>query len=195
MPELNDEKVYITFKEDLTDFSDAFLGCTLLTAIPKNLFAHNPAVTSFQGTFSACSALTAIPENLFASNPAVTDFGSTFSNCSALATIPEKLFANCPKVTSFSRTFLACKTLKSVPAGLFDNNRKVTDFGSRFYGLFHNCSALTGESPYTVIDGQKVHLYERANYPEHFTAPSNVHNTFRECYNLTDYNQIPSNWK
>ena len=303
VPELNDEKVYITFKEDLTDFSDAFLGCTLLTAIPKNLFAHNPAVTSFQGTFSACSALTAIPENLFASNPAVTsfqdtfdgctsltaiptglfannpkvtifqgtfsycsalksipeklfancpkvntffqtfagcsalksipenlfannpevteftgtfsacsaltaipenlfasnpavtDFGSTFSNCSALATIPEKLFANCPKVTSFSRTFLACKTLKSVPAGLFDNNRKVTDFGSRFYGLFHNCSALTGESPYTVIDGQKVHLYERANYPEHFTAPSNVHNTFRECYNLTDYNQIPSNWK
>ena len=195
VPELNDEKVYITFKEDLTDFSDAFLGCTLLTAIPKNLFAHNPAVTSFQGTFSACSALTAIPENLFASNPAVTDFGSTFSNCSALATIPEKLFANCPKVTSFSRTFLACKTLKSVPAGLFDNNRKVTDFGSRFYGLFHNCSALTGESPYTVIDGQKVHLYERANYPEHFTAPSNVQNTFRECYNLTDYNQIPSNWK
>ena len=303
VPELNDEKVYITFKEDLTDFSDAFLGCTLLTAIPKNLFAHNPAVTSFQGTFSACSALTAIPENLFASNPAVTsfqdtffgckaltaiptglfannpkvtifhgtfsycsalksipeklfancpkvntffqtfagcsalksipenlfannpevteftgtfsacsaltaipenlfasnpavtDFGSTFSNCSALATIPEKLFANCPKVTSFSRTFLACKTLKSVPAGLFDNNRKVTDFGSRFYGLFHNCSALTGESPYTVIDGQKVHLYERANYPEHFTAPSNVQKTFRECYNLTDYNQIPSNWK
>ena len=195
VPELNDEKVYITFKEDLTDFSDAFLGCTLLTAIPKNLFAHNPAVTSFQGTFSACSALTAIPENLFASNPAVTDFGSTFSNCSALATIPEKLFANCPKVTSFSRTFLACKTLKSVPAGLFDNNRKVTDFGSRFYGLFHKCSALTGESPYTVIDGQKVHLYERANYPEHFTAPSNVQNTFRECYNLTDYNQIPSNWK
>ena len=249
VPELNDEKVYITFKEDLTDFSNAFSGCTLLTAIPtglfannpkvtifhgtfsycsalksipeklfancpkvntffqtfagcsalksipENLFANNPEVTEFTGTFSACSALTAIPENLFASNPAVTDFGSTFSNCSALATIPEKLFANCPKVTSFSRTFLACKTLKSVPAGLFDNNRKVTDFGSRFYGLFHKCSALTGESPYTVIDGQKVHLYERANYPEHFTAPSNVQNTFRECYNLTDYAQIPSNWK
>ena len=179
----------------VTDFFQTFAGCSSLESIPEQLFAHNPNVTDFTGTFSACSALESIPENLFASNPAVTDFGSTFSNCSALATIPEKLFANCPKVTSFSRTFLACKTLKSVPAGLFDNNRKVTDFGSRFYGLFQNCSALTGESPYTVIDGQKVHLYERANYPEHFTAPSNVQKTFRECYNLTDYNQIPSNWK
>ncbi len=222
VPELKDPKVYITFKEGITNFSDAFYaclalksipenlfancpkvntffqtfaGCSSLESIPEQLFAHNPNVTDFTGTFSACSALESIPENLFASNPAVTDFGSTFSNCSALATIPEKLFANCPKVTSFSRTFLACKTLKSVPAGLFDNNRKVTDFGSRFYGLFQNCSALTGESPYTVIDGQKVHLYERANYPEHFTAPSNVQKTFRECYNLTDYNQIPSNWK
>ena len=249
VPELKDEKVYITFKEDLTDFSDAFKSCSSLTTIPENLFANCPAVTSFQGTFQVCTSLKSIPENLFANNPevtnffftfsscsalesipeqlfannpkvidfgaifssctslksipenlfancpAVTNFGSTFSNCYALATIPEKLFANCPKVTSFSRTFLACKTLKSVPAGLFDNNRKVTDFGSRFFGLFESCSALTGESPYTVIDGQKVHLYERANYPEHFTAPSNVQKTFRECYNLTDYNQIPSNWK
>ena len=222
VPELNDEKVYITFKEDLTSLANAFEGCKALTTIPENLFANNPEVTNFFFTFSSCSALESIPEQLFANNPkvidfgaifssctslksipenlfancpAVTNFGSTFSNCYALATIPEKLFANCPKVTSFSRTFLACRTLKSVPAGLFDNNRKVTDFGSRFYGLFESCSALTGESPYTVIDGQKVHLYERANYPEHFTAPSNVQKTFRECYNLTDYNQIPSNWK
>ena len=222
VPELKDEKVYITFKEDLTSLANAFEGCKALTTIPENLFANNPEVTNFFFTFSSCSALESIPEQLFANNPkvidfgaifssctslksipenlfancpAVTNFGSTFSNCYALATIPEKLFANCPKVTSFSRTFLACRTLKSVPAGLFDNNRKVTDFGSRFYGLFESCSALTGESPYTVIDGQKVHLYERANYPEHFTAPSNVQKTFRECYNLTDYNQIPSNWK
>ena len=222
VPELKDEKVYITFKEDLTSLANAFEGCKALTTIPENLFANNPEVTNFFFTFSSCSALESIPEQLFANNPkvidfgaifssctslksipenlfancpTVTNFGSTFSNCYALATIPEKLFANCPKVTSFSRTFLACRTLKSVPAGLFDNNRKVTDFGSRFYGLFESCSALTGESPYTVIDGQKVHLYERANYPEHFTAPSNVQKTFRECYNLTDYNQIPSNWK
>ena len=195
VPELKDEKVYITFKEDLTSLANAFEGCKALTTIPENLFANNPEVTDFSYTFEGCSALKSIPENLFANCPAVTNFGSTFSNCYALATIPEKLFANCPKVTSFFRTFLACRTLKSVPAGLFDNNRKVTDFGSRFYGLFESCSALTGESPYTVIDGQKVHLYERANYPEHFTAPSNVQKTFRECYNLTDYNQIPSNWK
>ena len=221
VPELKDPKIYITFKEGITDFSDVFLGCTKLTSVPANLFANHPNATSFSGaffcctslksipaglfannrkvtdffsTFFGCTSLAAIPENLFASNPAVTDFGSTFSNCSALATIPEKLFANCPKVTSFSRTFLACKTLKSVPAGLFDNNRKVTDFGSRFYGLFHNCSALTGESPYTVIDGQKVHLYERKNYPEQFTAPTGFQDCFYDSNKLTDYAQIPTDW-
>ncbi len=57
------------------------------------------------------------------------------------------------------------------------------------------CSALTGESPYTMIDGQKVHLYERKNYSEHFTRPTNTFPTFRDCFGLTDLNQIPSDWK
>lgn len=110
VPELNDEKVYITFKKNVTDFSD------------------------------------------------------TFSGCSALKSIPEKLFANNTKVTNFSYTF-------------------------------KNCSALIGESPYTMIDGQKVHLYERVNYPEHFTTPTSTYHAFGNCTGLTDYAQIPTNWK
>ena len=57
MPELNDEKVYITFKEDLTSLANAFSGCKALTTIPENLFANNPEVTEFIGTFWNCSAL------------------------------------------------------------------------------------------------------------------------------------------
>ena len=163
VPELNDEKVYITFKEDLTDFSDAFYGCLALKSIPEQLFANNPAVTNFSGTFSGCSALATIPENLFASNPKVTDFGHSFKNCTKLT---------------------------SVPAKLFDNNRKIKVFS----GLFSNCTSLKGESPYTMIDDQKVHLYERQDYPEHFTAPINFWDCFHNCTGLTDYDQIPS-WK
>ncbi len=58
-----------------------------------------------------------------------------------------------------------------------------------------NCWNLTGESPYTMIDGQKVHLYERVNYPDHFTEPTLFIMAFRYCTGLTDYAQIPSDWK
>lgn len=218
VPELNDEKVYITFKKNVTDFSDTFSGCSALKSIPENLFANCPAVTSFQDTFLDCSALKSIPEKLFANNPAVTNFSGTFYGCSALESIPEKLFTNNPAVTSFANTFDGCKALQSIPTGLFDNNRKVTNFRYTFQGCtslksipeklfanntkvtnfsytFKNCSALIGESPYTMIDGQKVHLYERVNYPEHFTTPTSTYHAFGNCTGLTDYAQIPTNWK
>ena len=178
---------------EVIKFYGTFSGCKALTEIPENLFASNPAVTDFSSTFIDCSALTTIPENLFASNPAVTDFSFTFSACSALKSIPENLFANNSAVTDFFRTFYGCLALKSIPSSLFDNNRKVTSFS--FTCTFHGCSALTGESPYTMIDGQKVHLYERADYPEHFTAPTGFQDCFYECTKLTDYAQIPSGWK
>ena len=217
VPELKDPKVYITFKEGITDFSDVFLGCTKLTSVPANLFANHPNATSFSGaffgcmslksipaglfannrkvtdfysTFFGCTSLAAIPENLFAKCSEVTTFSTTFHACDALTSIPENLFANCPEVTDFNFTFYSCKALTSIPANLFDNNRKVTDFAYTFYG----CKALTGESPYTMIDGQKVHLYERANYPEQFTAPENSDRCFYGCTGLTDYSQIPTDW-
>ena len=190
VPELKDPKVYITFKEGITDFSDVFLGCTKLTSVPANLFANHPNATSFSGAFFGCMSLKSIPAGLFANNRKVTDFYSTFFGCTSLAAIPENLFANNPEVTSFNFTFYGCKALTSIPANLFDNNRKVTDFAYTFYG----CKALTGESPYTMIDGQKVHLYERANYPEQFTAPENSDRCFYGCTGLTDYSQIPTDW-
>ena len=190
VPELKDPKVYITFKEGITNFSDVFLGCIKLTSVPANLFANHPNATSFSGAFFGCMSLKSIPAGLFANNRKVTDFYSTFFGCTSLAAIPENLFANNPEVTSFNFTFYGCKALTSIPANLFDNNRKVTDFAYTFYG----CKALTGESPYTMIDGQKVHLYERANYPEQFTAPENSDRCFYGCTGLTDYSQIPTDW-
>ena len=162
--ELKDEKVYITFKEDLTSLANAFSGCSALKSIPEKLFANCPKVNSSFQTFALCKSLKSIPTGLFAHNPEVTDFSGTFSGCSALESISEKLFANNTKVTNFSYTF-------------------------------KNCSALTGESPYTMIEDQKVHLYERADYPEHFTTPTSTYQAFGNCTGLTDYAQIPTNWK
>ena len=218
VPELNDEKVYITFKEDVTDFSGAFNSCTSLKSIPENLFANNPAVTNFSYTFYSCTSLTSIPENLFQNCSPDEIFEETFCDCTSLQSIPEGLFANCPKAAGFSFTFSGCSALKSIPENLFANNTKVTDFSgtfvdctslksipenlfanntkvTNFYVTFSGCKALTGESPYTMIDGQKVHIYERQNYPEHFTTPTDFNYTFMSCTGLTDYAQIPSDWK
>ena len=74
VPELKDPKVYITFKEGITDFSDVFLGCTKLTSVPANLFANHPNATSFSGAFLCSTSLKSIPAGLFATNRKVTDF-------------------------------------------------------------------------------------------------------------------------
>ena len=175
----------------VTDFYGIFSDCWALKSIPENLFANNRKVNSFRLSFSGCMALTEIPENLFAHNKEVTDFSVTFFDCSSLTSIPENLFANCPKVTDFSETFYGCWALKFISTALFDNNQKVTSFLSTFDG----CSALTGESPYTMVDGKKVHLYERADYPKHFTEPTDFLDCFYDCTGLTDYELIPSDWK
>ena len=101
VPELKDPKVYITFKEGITVFSDVFLGCTKLTSVPANLFANHPNATSFSGAFFCCTSLKSIPAGLFANNRKVTDFFSTFFGCTSLAAIPENLFAKCSEVTTF----------------------------------------------------------------------------------------------
>ena len=241
VPELNDEKVYITFKDDVTDLSYAFFDCTV-TSIPENLFANCTKSTSFYQTFAGssitsipanlfanclelkilqktfsdckylvnlpsklnipnieyiqlsfqnCTSLEVIPENLFANCQKVISFHSAFKGCSALQSIPENLFANNLEVTDFTGTFLGCLKLEQIPNKLFDNNRMVTSFSSTFNG----CTALTGESPYTMVNGKKVHLYERQNYPEHFTEPNLSSYTFTNCINLSDYTQIPNEWK
>ena len=175
----------------VTNFYGIFSDCWALKSLPANLFANNRKVNSFRLSFSGCKALTEIPENLFANCPEVTSFQHTFNSCSALTSIPENLFVNNTKVTSFNYTFIDCSALKSIPENLFANNRKVTDFSYTFTG----CTGLTGESPYTMIADQKVHLYERADYPEHFTAPTVFLDCFKNCTGLTDYAQIPTNWK
>lgn len=50
-------------------------------------------------------------------------------------------------------------------------------------------SGVTGESPYTEIDGTKYHLYERYLNPDRFIAPT----SYTSCFTytkLTDIDEI-----
>jgi len=53
--------------------------------------------------------------------------------------------------------FRDCGKLKSIPASMFDEAVKLKTLTSTFQG----CASLEGESPYTVVDGVKYHLYDR----------------------------------
>ena len=182
-------------------FNSAFQG-TAITEIPEGLFDNCPEVTEFSQTFMGCTKLKSIPEGLFDNNTKVVYFGwsggggdGTFDGCTALTSIPEGLFDKCTEVVGFAYLFHDCTGLTSIPQGLFDKCIKATNFVE----VFSNCTGLTGESPYTTIkvDGSdvKVHLYERASYSEHFTTPTNFGYAFYECTGLTDYANIPAEWK
>ena len=171
-------------------FGSTFAGCESVSEIPSGLFADCPAVEDFGAVF-ARTAITEIPEELFAACPEVKDFTYAFSNCKGLKTLPEALFASNRKVGSFSYTFDDCSSLEEIPVGLFDKCRMVIDFTSTFEG----CHSLKGESPYTMIDGVKYHLYERHLDDEQFLTPEYVYDCFLNCKGLSDYSEIPSSWK
>ena len=174
-----------------TNFGSAFYGCTGLTSIPEDLFANSANATTFSSVFYGCTGLTSIPAGLFTKQTKVTTgLASAFYGCTGLTSIPETLFATNTAVTSFNSTFYGCTGLTSIPAGLFDNNKKVTNFGKTFMG----CNALTGESPYTEIDGVKVHLYDRTTALG-FSSVSTKTDCFDGCTGLSDYNDIPTTWK
>ena len=170
-PEAGEHKVTIEFKEDVTDFSNCFNGCSGLTSIPDNLFANNTAVTSFWNCFRGCTSLTSIPDNLFASNTKVTTFSNCFKDCTGLTSIPESLFANNTAVTIFSYCFDNCSGLTSIPANLFASNTAVTSFRYCFY----QCSGLT-----SIPD----------NLFTNNTAVTNFSYCFSNCSGLTS---IPEN--
>lgn len=174
-----------TFAAKATEFRDCFDSCASLKEIPSGLFANCTSAASFYSTFRACTSLKAVPDRLFAGRSQVTKFTGLFGSCSALETIGEGVFEGCTEVQSFNQVFSYCN-LKSIPAGIFDDCRKVDDF--RF--AFRNNTNLSGESPYTAIDGKKVHLYERNDYPEHFTPVANWGNCFNFCTGLSDYDAI-----
>ena len=179
---------------EVTSFEETFSNCYTLTNIPTGLFDKCPEVSNFCMTFRK-AAITNIPVGLFKNNTKVTDMMMTFAECISLTSIPEGLFDSFTEVTRFNGTFQDCSNLEYIPMELFDACTKVTDFNLTFY----NCTKLTSESPYTIInvggEDVKVHLYERANYPVYFTAPTSYLSCFYNCTKLTDYSSIPTEWK
>lgn len=178
---------------EVTTFEGAFYYCYTLQTIPSGLFAGLSKVTTFESAFYHCSNLGTIPEDTFKDCSAAESFASCFFGCSAdFTSIPAGLFSDCSAALDFSDTFAGCTSLASIPAGLFDSCRKVESFS----GTFQADSKIEGESPYTLINGTKVHLYERSDYKDEFTSQTiDGSGCFGGCTKLSDYSTMPSSWK
>ena len=162
-----------------------------MESVPDRLFAGCTKTTTFASTFQSCTSLTEIPNDIFEECESVTTFSQAFQYCSSLESIPQGLFDDCENLTRIDWCFYNSRKIKTIPVDLFDNQRKLLDIDF----LFNSLSQWEGESPYTMIDGVKVHLYERQNYPDHFVTPTSTGSCFSGCSSLSDYASIPSGWK
>lgn len=177
------EKLFYNNPE-ATDFGCAFYTCSSITSIPKGLFEKNTKVKSFGLTFGYMANLEQIPSGIFDTTTQVTDFSNVFSNNPKITTVPEGLFDKCTEVTNFGGAFRYCVNLKTVPENLFDNCQKVTNFGYKDsfdheLGVFTDCANLTGKAP---------ELWKRTNVTSNLYA-------FKGCTKLSNYADIPDDWK
>ena len=170
-------------------FDSTFYGCDQLQTVEGPLFsgAITPAEYMFNETFYR-SGLTSIPADLFAGvrgAPAEYMFNSTFRD-TPITSIPENLFAGisgAPATSMFAYTFDGTQ-ITSIPENLFAGiSGPAAD--RMFYSTFASCTSLTG--PSARINGQ--YLYEI--WPDVSTSTY----TYRKATGLSDYAQIPDNWK
>jgi hypothetical protein len=85
-----------------------------ITSIPAGLFSDSPAITNFDNAFSGCTALTEVPAGLFDVHTSATDFFATFSGCSNLVTVPSNLFDN-TIADRLPSVFSGCTSLALAP--------------------------------------------------------------------------------
>lgn len=177
--------------KEVNTFASAFYDCSALRSIPSALFAGCSKVTTFNSVFYGCSSLVNVDADMFEGCTSVTNLFGVFCYCTSLLKVPEGLLDDCPRATNFGNFLSMCGALEEVPVSLFDNQRWVKSFAT----VFNGCRKMTGESPYTLINGNKVHLYERCNYPDYFVVPTDFHACFSSGSNLIDWSSIPSTWR
>ncbi len=151
----------------------------------------------YQTFYNASNMKGSIPANLFtgiSGAPASYMFYETFYGCSGLTgAIPDGLFAGisgAPELSMFFKTFYDCSGLTTIPKNLFGNisGELYTD---SLFAMFAGCTSLMG--PSARISGK--YLYEI--WPDvyfHDSAISEI-GPYYQCAGLSDYNQMPNNWK
>lgn len=170
---------------DLVSAYQTFNGCESLQEAPHGFFMNAPKLEDAYGVFQATTSLKAAPDSLFAGLDNLTRVTRAFWR-SGIQTIGKDMFVGCTVLEDVGQAFYQTTNITSIPHNIFDDNVNIT----KFPNVFNGCTGVEGESPYTMVNGEKVHLYERVNYPEIFAAPRTITNAFLHCTKLSDYDAI-----
>lgn len=173
----------------LKSVSGAFQSCKRLKTAPQKLLWNCPGITDASSMFAYCDSLESFPEKFFLNTNKVESLSSFFRDDSRLMNLPDDFLFYCPELRDLSVTFSNCSSLKTISTSFFDNSRKLRN--TRF--MFYYCR-LSGESPYTIIDGMKIHLYEREKVPD-WLYPILQYSQAYTGNNFTDKAAMPKNWK
>ena len=189
----------------VTTFTFTF-NSNYLTSIPQGLFDNCTKVTTFQETFTY-NQITSIPVGLFNNNTLVTTFYRAFA-INQITSIPQGLFDNCNLVTSFQETFQQ-NLLITIPENLFLYNVLSTNYSSTFRNALESgCTMPTVMFDLTQISKVTswVNMFSQVYVGKsplgtvqdiwNYASVSSLKtDCFKNCTLLTNYNDIPNEWK
>lgn len=174
-----------------------FRGCPNLEDVTA-AFAYSSRIRNVDYIFADCPKLIEVPQAFAFMN--ILSAVSAFENCTSIKSVPD-LFAKCEKLTDVTNVFKGCTNIERAPrvfqncavlnppVNVFDDCKKAYNFNK----CYNNLPAATNESPYTVVNGQKIHLWERT--PElGFALPTQYDLCFADSPNFADYANIPEAW-
>lgn len=170
-----------------------FMGCTSLTNA-EACFQQSGVVSAAE-CFMGCTSLSSIG-SCFDHCERLTDLTRAFKDCTnihicyfACASSPNAdltdTFDGCVNITDLSYCF--ANSAYAFPTNYLDQFKKVTNFTLTFKGC-----TTTNESPYTLVNGVKVHTWQRT--PDNgFAKPT----AFLNCYTdskFSNWSSIPITW-
>lgn len=174
-----------------------FRGCPNLEDVTAS-FTYSRRIRNVDYIFADCPKLIEVPQALAFMN--ILSAVSAFENCTSIKSVSD-LFTKCEKLTDVTNVFKGCTNIEHAPrvfqncavlnppVNVFDDCKKAYNFNK----CYNNLPAATNESPYTVVNGQKIHLWERT--PElGFALPTQYDLCFADSPNFADYANIPEAW-
>lgn len=198
-------------KPNIKNINSAFSNTLRLVDIPPQMFRGCPNLEDVMLAFSFSYNIPNA-DYMFADCPKLIKVAQVFSydkipsavsafeNCTSIKSVPD-VFANCEKLTDVTNVFKGCTNIElaprvfqncavlNPPVNVFDDCKKAYNFNK----CYNNLPAATNESPYTVVNGQKIHLWERT--PElGFALPTQYDFCFTDSPNFADYANIPEAW-
>lgn len=226
-------KSYLPVNNKLTDMFEMFLTCSGITGqLPNGLFDRLTKVTNIEKVFSDTGITGLIPYNFFKNMTELRTAYKAFNNTKITGeardvdlnpyedvSLSQFLFAYNTKLNNTQNMFANTKLTKPPHENLFRQISLAQNDNNQFtnmYGMFVNCSEMTGEIPLKLLKGLKYlqsigNLFSGTNLsgeiPENFFNYANCtesrnnvvfHNnnitTIKECFAYSKLSgEIPEN--